>query len=490
MVAPSVVHVIEAADPPPPEALRLLAGLRAQASEVVACLERAWALSPVQRATALEELAAARRTADAAHLALVRSFTQADAGALGAGSVPGLLAWRLRVPHGRAKADVEAARVTDPDTGDLRALGAALAAGQVSMGHVDVGRRTLDQLPVALRGEHAAGIDAFLVEQSAQFRPGVCEHLAAAVLDRIDPTRDARGFDAEDFARRYLDLSTDSTGMVVVRGQLDPVAGAQLKAAIDHCAKPVPTTTSPVADADADAQSTGQVAGQTSVPVVDDRTPRQRRADALGVLARQGLAGAGTRGGEPPRVVVVATADQVRGTPGAGRATCEQTGPLSAAVLRRFTCDAALSGILLAPSGAVMNLGRTVRCATPAQRRALLARDHGCVIPGCEAPSAQLDAHHVVPWATGGPTDVDNLVLACGPHHTMIELGTWAVRMVDGLPQVRAPRWVDPDQHWLHPPHRTAERAARALGEQLALGTHDTTGPPGGPPRPPHPDTG
>jgi hypothetical protein len=148
--------------------------------------------------------------------------------------------------------------------------------------------------------------------------------------------------------------------------------------------------------------------------------------------------------------------------------------------LRRLRCDAALSAVLLAPSGAVLDLGRTVRCATPAQRRALLARDGGCVIPGCDVPSAQLEAHHVTAWAAGGLTDVDQMVLACGPHHTMVELGTWAVRMVGGVPQVRAPRWVDPDRHWLHPPRRTAERRARALGEQLALGVRgaDATDPP------------
>lgn len=477
VVGPTVVLVFETEDPSPPEALRLIAGLRAQAGELVTCAERALALSPVEKARALEELAAARRTVDAAHLALVRALTPADAAELGAGSVPALLSWRLRVPAGRARADVEAARVTDPDTGQLRGLGAALVAGEVTMGHVDVGRRTLDHLPVALRTEHAAGIDAFVVEQSATFRPGEVEHLAARVLDHIDPSRESRGFDPDDFARRYATLSTDSTGMVQLRAQLDPVAGAQLKAAIDHYAAPVPAATTPVAGT--------QVDGQTSVRIADDRTPGQRRADALGRIARQALASTGVRGGEPPRVIVTATTDQVVRTPGAGQATCEQTGPLSAVALRRLQCDAALSAVLLAPSGAVISLGRTVRCATPAQRRALIARDTGCVIPGCDVPSAQLDVHHVTAWAAGGRTDITDLVLACGPHHTMLELGTWGVRMVDGLPQVRAPRWVDPDQRWLHPPRPAAHRRATALGEQLALATPDDPAPPPEHPTPP-----
>ncbi len=450
---------------PQPELLRLLADLGDIATRVVECADaRAWVLSPEQRARAIEQLAQVRRVADAGHLALVRSLSEGEAGTLGATSVAALLSWRLRVPHGRARADVEAARATDPDGGELPALGAALAAGEVGTGHVDVAVRVLDRLPTLLRREHAGAIDAFLSEQSRTFRPGECEHLAGRVLDRIDPSRAERGFDPDAFARRHLTITPDSTGMVLVRGQLDPVAGAQLTAAVAHFA-------APTAAVEADAAQ-----GQGSIRVVDDRTPGQRRADALGVLARQGASQAGSRGGEPPRIIVHATVDQLLDRPGAGRAVCEQTGgPISAAVLRRLRADAALQAVLMAPSGAVLRLGRSVRCVSAAQRRALLARDGGCVIPGCGAPSAQLEGHHVTSWAAGGLTDVDGLVLACGPHHTAIEVGTWAVRMVEGVPQLRAPRWVDPDQRWLLLPRRVAERSADRLGRQLVLGA--VTGP-------------
>ncbi|MDW4809918.1 13E12 repeat family protein, partial [Escherichia coli] len=88
---------------------------------------------------------------------------------------------------------------------------------------------------------------------------------------------------------------------------------------------------------------------------------------------------------------VHATVDQLLERPGAGRATCEQTGPISSVVLRRLKADATLQAVLLAPSGAVLRLGRSVRCISHAQRVALLARDGGCVIPGCDVPSAQLE---------------------------------------------------------------------------------------------------
>ena len=454
--------------------------------------DRAWASGPTDRVRAIEELARVRRIADAAHLALVRSLDDRDAVALGAGSTAALLAWRLNLAPGRARSDVAAARALDPDTGALPALGAALGAGEVSLAHVDVAVRTLDRLPSALRREHAGAVDAFLAQQSRVFRPRECEHLAALVLDRLDPDRADRGFDPEAFARRHLDITADATGMVLVRGQLDPAAGAQLKAAIDHLAAPAPAVDARVAGGTAegtgavdarggdarsgaedgvDEQGSGGPGHQGTVRVRDGRTAGQRRADALGLLARRGAGAAGTRGGEPPRIVVHATVDQLLGRPGAGRAACEQVGPLDAAALRRLSDDAVLQAVVLAPSGAVLRLGRSVRCFTPAQRRALLARDGGCVIPGCDAPSAWLEGHHVTAWAAGGTTDVDNAVLVCGAHHSAVTVGVWGVRMVAGLPQVRAPLWTDPQRRWLHPPRRAAERAVQHLGHCLVLDT-------------------
>ena len=38
-------------------------------------------------------------------------------------------------------------------------------------------------------------------------------------------------------------------------------------------------------------------------------------------------------------------------------------------------------------------------------------RDGGCAFPGCGTPSGWCDAHHIVHWNDGGPTDLDNLIL-------------------------------------------------------------------------------
>ena len=71
--------------------------------------------------------------------------------------------------------------------------------------------------------------------------------------------------------------------------------------------------------------------------------------------------------------------------------------------------------------------GRTARTATPAQRRALAARDKGCIIPGCGIPAEACQTHHVEDWAAGGDTDLPNLALLCWAHHRQVDLGMWTI---------------------------------------------------------------
>ncbi|MEW1956916.1 HNH endonuclease signature motif containing protein [Kineococcus sp. NPDC059986] len=65
-------------------------------------------------------------------------------------------------------------------------------------------------------------------------------------------------------------------------------------------------------------------------------------------------------------------------------------------------------------------------------------RDRGCIAPGCGAPAWACHVHHVVHWADGGPTSIDNLVLLCGRDHRALHAGRLEVRFGDdGLPEAR-----------------------------------------------------
>jgi hypothetical protein len=125
--------------------------------------------------------------------------------------------------------------------------------------------------------------------------------------------------------------------------------------------------------------------------------------------------------------------------------------------------------VLLADNGAVLNLGRSTRLATPAQRRALAARDKGCVIPGCTRPASQCDAHHVVFWSRGGSTNIDELVLLCGPHHNAVHAGIYEIQMRDGIPYVRSRHTLGRQREWTRNRLHDHAKEASQLGAQLRL---------------------
>jgi hypothetical protein len=91
----------------------------------------------------------------------------------------------------------------------------------------------------------------------------------------------------------------------------------------------------------------------------------------------------------------------------------------------RLTCDAMVQSIVMAGASEVLDLGRSTRVVSPAQRRSLVVRDRGCVFPGCDRPPGWCDAHHVRHWVKGGPTDLCNLVLLCRHHHVLCHEGGW-----------------------------------------------------------------
>src|SRR5204863_3548833 len=85
-----------------------------------------------------------------------------------------------------------------------------------------------------------------------------------------------------------------------------------------------------------------------------------------------------------------------------------------------------------------LEVGRRTPVVPPALRRAVAVRDGGCRFPVCDRPSSWADAHHVVHWADGGPTDLRNLVLLCRRHHRMVHHG-FSVAMTDSGPVFRRP---------------------------------------------------
>ena len=107
---------------------------------------------------------------------------------------------------------------------------------------------------------------------------------------------------------------------------------------------------------------------------------------------------------------------------------------LSPATLRRLACTAGTLPAVLGGAGELLDLGRTRRIFTPAQRRALGVTQRHCQAVGCDIPATWCEAHHLRPWATGGLTDLVNAALLCSFHHHRIhDPALTAIRRPDGL---------------------------------------------------------
>jgi len=98
---------------------------------------------------------------------------------------------------------------------------------------------------------------------------------------------------------------------------------------------------------------------------------------------------------------------------------------VSAETSRRLSCDAAVVLMREGPDGSVLDVGRKTRTIPTPIRRALTARDDRCRFPGCTA--RRCDARHIIHWADGGSTSLDNLMRLCRRHHTLVHEGGIAV---------------------------------------------------------------
>jgi hypothetical protein len=184
----------------------------------------------------------------------------------------------------------------------------------------------------------------------------------------------------------------------------------------------------------------------TALTLPADRGPEPEHDPPAGVAGTPPPAPLGSPPGAPPGAPP-GPAVPLLAVEGFARAQYGQ--PVPPPTLALLACSARLRRVLTDRHGAVLALGRTSRLATPAQRRALLARDRGCVIPGCPTPAGSCDIHHPTPWAGGGGTDLDNLALVCPRHHSEIHdattgRDTWRIHMIDGVPWVQPPTWAHP----------------------------------------------
>jgi len=94
--------------------------------------------------------------------------------------------------------------------------------------------------------------------------------------------------------------------------------------------------------------------------------------------------------------------------------------------VKRICCDGDAVVIVENENGEPLSVGRKTRTVPTAIKRALQARDKGCVFPGCHH-TRFVDAHHIEHWSAGGETSLDNLMLLCSRHHRLVHEGGFRI---------------------------------------------------------------
>lgn len=195
--------------------------------------------------------------------------------------------------------------------------------------------------------------------------------------------------------QRGLHHSQTFDGLWSTKGTFTPEGGHVIQQAIDAITEP------------------------TNIDPVELRSPAQRRADAMVDICSFYLThntDVVTSGGERPHVTITVDYETLKGH--VQRLPEIDGTPVTPETMRRITCDAGIIPMILGSDSEPLDVGRKTRTIPAALRRALEQRDSGCTWSGCAAPVSWCDAHHIIHWANGGNTSLDNTRLLCRKHHT------------------------------------------------------------------------
>ena len=425
---------LDALDPPTPTLAERLVDVRSQLARLARDLPAAVrSMGPHDLLDAVEVMQQATNLLGSCDQAVVSEIDRQDVHVpSGATSTAQLLSDHLRIRPAEAKRRVVTARsCTERVSFDSAVLppvcahvAVAQAAGAINTDQAGVIARALGGMPTGVPVEKLEQVEQALVELAGKRNATDVAAAGRAARDRFEADNpEPRG--QKQRRRRSLTAFQRDDGMGSLRGDLTPGLLAKLLAVLTPLAAPRP------ADANGD----------------DTRSYAQRLHDALEDLLDRFLR-SGTLpdcGGVPTTVAVTIPMSWLQEQ--TARVTTTLGVDLSARQFLQIACEAEIIPVVLNDAGGVMSYGRSRRFATPAQTRAIAARDRGCTFPGCTRPPEWCQRHHVEEWVRDhGETDVDTMALLCGYHHRGFEGWGWSMFMHDGMPWWIPPTHLDPEQ--------------------------------------------
>lgn len=368
-----------------------------------------------------DRMVAAGEAARAVVLAEALSRGETGSGALALTPVQWV---RRHAPSTRAGGAAQVVSVAQAfAVGGSSAVKDAVLSGELPVRSAAVVIAEADRLrPLLADGAEALVVDG-LIRMAVDHGPRGCRMLRPRLLAEYG--RDGELQREQDAAKRFVSLSqprVDQLGLAEYRLTLDPEGRAVLEAALGPLSAPQPV------EGERDLRSSDRRRGEALVQLV-------RRAVAAGEMTPKGV---------KSQLFVTVDLETLRnGVTGAGETLggADAGDLLAPETVRRLACDAMIIPTVLGSASEVLDLGLQVRLFTAAQTRRLWLRDRHCTYPGCGMPGQWCDAHHLVHWADGGPSDLSNAALLCERHHTIVHSRRYAGRLVEG----DAGTWVEWD---------------------------------------------
>lgn len=363
-------------------------------------------LSPTDKQQALSELAVLEERFRALRVT-VQGVSADAADAAGARDAGQLLASRTRRDR-RGCAGEQ--RLADALAARWRAVEAAWRQGRVNRDQVRMIVEALDRLPAGLDPALAAKAEAHLIGLAAEHGPAALRRLGRRLWEVICPDEadeaERRALEREERrarARCRLDLRRMGDGSTRISGRIPDHVAARLETLLE-------AHTSPRRDH-------REYGGAVRDPATGERLPADRlRGHAFCTLIEHADPDRLPRHGQTATTVMV-TVELDRLLNDAGVAELLDGTPIPAGELRRLACTAGVLPAVLGSDSQPLDLGRTTRLFTPAQRKALAVRDRTCRAEHCDTPAPWCEAHHLSPWSTGGRTDLADGILLCPFHH-------------------------------------------------------------------------
>lgn len=297
-------------------------------------------------------------------------------------------------------------------------IGQGLLLGQLSVAQAEVIVNALDELPPEVGPKVRDQAELALISWAKSHAPDSLRKLGAKIVSVVAPgVADEAERKALEAAERRAEVATRLSmrrrgdGSTDLTARIPDAIAARLKTCLESFTAP------------RQAHITGSAAeaGGWTDPATGIRLSGARLAGEAFCALIESLDAHRLphHGGAATTMSINLDLDDLReNLAKTGVIDLDQRTQITASQARRLACNAGLIPAVLGKKSEVLDLGRTSRFFSPAQRKAMAIKHPTCRAVDCTMLSTWCESHHYTsPWSQGGNSNLADGVLLCHWHH-------------------------------------------------------------------------